>query len=83
MTARFATGKYALGMCDRCGCRAMLNSLKTEVIARQQQNLRVCSDCWDPDHPQLSLGLVDKTDPQSLENARPDTGLAASREIPS
>lgn len=80
MTA-YATGKYAFGFCDRCGFRAPLGELRALVIARREVNLRVCNTCWEDDHPQLSIGLVDKRDPEALQNARPDTGLEASREL--
>ena len=29
-----------------------------------------CSDCFDPDHPQLRVGELQTSDPQSLFNAR-------------
>jgi hypothetical protein len=38
-----------------------------------------CRTDWDPDHPQNFLDRYVTTDAQALRNARPDTGLAASR----
>jgi len=32
----------------------------------------VCPTCWDPDHPQLQLGMYPVEDPQALRNPRPD-----------
>lgn len=33
----------------------------------------VCSSCYDPDHPQLQLGMYPVEDPQAVRNPRPDT----------
>ena len=32
----------------------------------------VCPVCWDPDQPQLQLGMYPVDDPQALRNPRPD-----------
>ena len=40
--------------------------------------MRVCEDCFDVDHPQLKLGEVNASDPQTLYNARPDAGETES-----
>ena len=32
-----------------------------------------CDTCWDPDQPQLQLGMYPVDDPQALRNPRPDT----------
>jgi hypothetical protein len=32
----------------------------------------VCKACWDPDQPQLQLGMYPVDDPQALRNPRPD-----------
>jgi hypothetical protein len=36
-------------------------------------NLLVCPTCWEPDQPQLQLGMYPVYDPQALQNPRPDT----------
>ena len=36
--------------------------------------MRVCSECFDVDQPQLKLGQIDTSDKQSLYNPRVDTG---------
>lgn len=69
----FSSGKHAFGICDRCGFRTRLNSMKEEVVARRKTGVMVCQSCFDPDHPQLDLGRVRVQDPQALRNARPDT----------
>ena len=73
MGNRFASGKNAIAQCDRCGQRFKLKILKTEIIKTKQYNLLVCPPCWDPDHPQLQLGMYPVDDPQALRNPRPDS----------
>ena len=73
MGNRFASGKNAIAQCDRCGQRFKLKILKTEIIKTKQYNLLVCPPCWDPDHPQLQLGMYPVDDPQALRNPRTDT----------
>lgn len=73
MGNRFASGKKAIAECDRCGQRFLLKILKTEIIKTKQYNLLVCPPCWDPDHPQLQLGMYPVDDPQALRNPRTDT----------
>jgi hypothetical protein len=70
---RFASGKNAIAQCDRCGQRFKLKVLKTEIIKTKNYNLLVCPPCWDPDHPQLQLGMYPVDDPQALRNPRTDT----------
>lgn len=73
MGNRFATGKNAIAICDRCGFRFPLTTLKIEIIKTKRYNLLVCDECWDPDHPQLQLGMYPVDDPQALRNPRPDS----------
>jgi hypothetical protein len=72
MGNRFASGKNAIAECDRCGMRYKLTQLKKEVIKTKTYNLLVCPTCWDPDHPQLSLGMYPVDDPQGIRDPRPD-----------
>ena len=78
MSNRFASGKNAISECDRCGQRFKLKVLKTEIIKTKQYNLLVCPECWDPDHPQLQLGMYPVDDPQALRNPRPDRSYVIS-----
>lgn len=78
MGNRFAAGKKAIAMCDRCGQRFLLHQLKEEIIKTKRYNLMVCDECWDPDHPQLQLGMYPVDDPQALRNPRTDTTYYAS-----
>lgn len=72
MGNRFASGKNAIAQCDRCDQRYKLTQLKREVIKTKNYELLVCPECWDPDHPQLQLGMYPVDDPQGLRNPRPD-----------
>ena len=86
MGNRYASGKNAIAECDRCGQRFKLSVLKTEIIKTKEYNLLVCPACWDPDHPQLQLGMFPVDDPQALRNPRPDrsyviSGLLADGEL--
>lgn len=81
MPNRFAAGNKAIAMCDRCGFRFKLKELKTLTIKTKQVNLLVCRSCWEPDQPQLQLGMYPVDDPQALRNPRPDTSYAQSRDI--
>jgi hypothetical protein len=72
MGNRFASAKNAIAECDRCGQRFKLTALKKEVIKTKTYNLLVCSVCWDPDHPQLQLGMYPVDDPQAVREPRRD-----------
>lgn len=78
MSNRFASGKNAIAECDRCGQRYKLKMLKREIIKTKNYNLLVCPECWDPDHPQLQLGMYPVSDPQGLRNPRPDRSYVVS-----
>jgi len=69
---RFASGKRAISQCDRCNFRFKLKDLKTEIIKTKPYQIKVCKSCFDPDHPQLQLGMYPVEDPQALRAPRPD-----------
>ena len=73
MPSKFASGKWAISQCDRCGFRYKLKELRQLVIKTKNINLLVCHTCWEPDQPQLQLGMYPVDDPQALRNPRPDT----------
>jgi hypothetical protein len=73
MPNRFASGKHAIAECDVCGFRYKLKQLKALVIKTKNVNILACPECWNPDQPQLSLGLYPVDDPQAIRNPRPDT----------
>jgi len=76
--SKFASGKYSIAECDRCGQRYKLSQLKKEVIKTKLFQIKVCPSCWDPDQPQLSLGLYPVNDPQAVREPRPDTSYQVS-----
>lgn len=72
MGNRFASGKIAIAICDRCGFRFRLRELRKLIIKTKQVNILVCKSCWEPDQPQLQLGMYPVDDPQALRNPRND-----------
>jgi hypothetical protein len=78
MGNRFASGKNSIAMCDRCGFQFRLKNLKREVIKTKNYELLVCGPCWDPDQPQLQLGMYPVDDPQGVRNPRRDTTYVTS-----
>lgn len=80
MGNRFTSGKRSIAECDRCGQQYKLKKLKTEIIKTKQYQLLVCPECWDPDHPQLLLGMFPVDDPQAVRNPRKDTTYFVSGE---
>lgn len=78
MSSKYASGKNAIASCDRCGFRFKLKQLKSLVIKTKNVNILVCPSCWEPDQPQLQLGMYPISDPQALQNPRPETGYYES-----
>jgi len=78
MPSKFASGKYAIAECDRCAQRYMLKQLKTQIVKTKPFQIKVCPTCWDPDQPQLSLGLYPVNDPQAVREPRPDVSYLQS-----
>ena len=78
MGNRFASGKKAIAECDRCGFRFKLKDLSKLVIKTKQVAIKVCRECWEPDQPQLQLGMYPVDDPQALREPRPDLSYTQS-----
>lgn len=78
MSSKYASGKNAIASCDRCGFRYKLKQLKSLVIKTKNVNILVCPTCWEPDQPQLQLGMYPVNDPQALRNPRPELGYYQS-----
>jgi hypothetical protein len=78
MGIRFSSGKNSIAECDRCGFRFKLTSLRKEVVKTKTYNLLVCPACWDPDQPQLQLGMYPVDDPQGVRDPRPDVSYQVS-----
>tara|TARA_R110000782_G_scaffold258388_1_gene348037 strand:- start:37 stop:378 length:342 start_codon:yes stop_codon:yes gene_type:complete len=67
----FASGKYALAICDRCGFEYKYTSLKKEWTG-----FRVCSECFEVKHPQLEP-IHHVSDLEALRFARPSVPSAS------
>ena len=65
----YASGKYAIAVCDRCGFEYKLSQLKEEW-----NGAKTCRDCFDPKHPQLEP-LPHVSDPEALYKPRPNTDV--------
>ena len=72
MVSKYASGKYAIAECDRCAQRYKLHELRIEIIKTKPYKIKVCKTCWDPDQPQLQLGMYPVNDPQAVREPRPD-----------
>lgn len=75
MAYKYASGKFAIAICDRCGFQYKLSELKKLIIKTKQVSIKVCPDCYEYDHPQLKLGMYPVFDPQALMEPRTDTSL--------
>lgn len=74
--------KQVPGICDRCGLRYKLASLKEEHLLGRPTGLLVCRYCYDESHPQLDTRNVKTNDKQSVDNPRSDAKeLRASRAL--
>jgi hypothetical protein len=78
MSNRFASGKYAIAECDRCAQRYKLKELRIQTVKTQPFKIKVCPACWDPDQPQLQLGMYPVNDPQAVREPRPDVSYQHS-----
>jgi hypothetical protein len=78
MASKYSSGKFAIAECDRCGQRYKLKELRKLVVKQQMKNIKVCPECWEPDQPQLSLGMYPVDDPQAVREPRPDVSYTVS-----
>lgn len=75
---KYASGKYSIAECDRCGQRYMLKQLRKLTIKTKMVSIKVCPECWEPDQPQLQLGMYPVYDPQAVREPRPDVSYQIS-----
>ena len=61
----FASGKFALAICDRCG-----QQYKYLELQQEWNGLFTCPECYEPKHPQLDPPYH-PADPISLQDPRP------------
>ena len=73
MPTNYASAKNSIAQCDICGFRYKLKQLKRLVIKTKNVNILACPECWNPDQPQLQLGMYPVNDPQAVRNPRPDS----------
>jgi hypothetical protein len=78
MATRFASGKYSIAECDICGQRYKLKELRKLTIKTKMVSIKACPECWNPDQPQLQLGMYPVFDPQAVREPRPDTSYYQS-----
>jgi hypothetical protein len=78
MPNKFSSGKNAIAECDRCGQRYKLKELRKLTIKTKQVSIKVCKECWEPDQPQLQLGMYPVNDPQAVREPRPDVSYQVS-----
>ncbi len=62
----YATGKFALGICDYCGQQYPFN-----VLRKNWRGFKVCPDDYEPKEPQLEP-LRHVSDAVALNQPRPD-----------
>ena len=65
----YASAKFAIALCDRCGFQYKLLELKKEW-----NNLKHCSECFEKKHPQLEPKTV-VADPEALYEPRPSNDV--------
>lgn len=70
--AKFASGKWAWGICDGCGGSFRLNILKEPTLQGVPTGMLKCHDCFDPEHGQ-DQELRIEADAEALRRSRPDT----------
>ncbi len=78
MSDKYATGRFAIAECDRCGQRYKLKELRTQVLKTKPFKVKVCRTCYDPDHPQLQIGMYPVYDAMAIYDARPDVSYQVS-----
>jgi hypothetical protein len=78
MPSKFSSGKFAIAECDRCGQRYKLKELRKLTIKTKQVSIKVCPECYEPDQPQLQLGMYPVNDPQAVREPRPDVSYLVS-----
>lgn len=78
MSSKYARGKISISACDRCGMEFLLRTLRPLTIKTKITNILVCPTCFEPDQPQLQIGMYPISDPQALRNPRRDTSYDVS-----
>ena len=61
----YASGKYSLAICDRCGFR-----YKYKELRKEGNNLFVCAECYEPKASQIDP-VPHAADPEAIRDPRP------------
>jgi len=72
MGAGYASGKFAIALCDQCGQR-----YKLLALIKDWKGFKVCIECYEPKHPQLEPKRT-INEPQALYQPRPESRLAVT-----
>ncbi len=72
MGAGYASGKFAIALCDQCGQR-----FKLLELIKDWKGFKVCNECYEPKHPQLEPKR-NITEPQALYQPRPEKRMAVT-----
>ena len=78
MPSKYSSGKNSIAECDICEQRYKLVELRKLTIKTKLTNIKACPECWNPDQPQLQLGMYPVNDPQAVREPRPDISYTAS-----
>lgn len=78
MPNKFSSGKYSIAQCDRCNFRFKLKELRIQTLKTKPYRVKVCRTCYDPDHPQLQLGMYPVFDAQAVREPRNDNSYILS-----
>ena len=68
----YASGKYSLALCDRCGQR-----YQYLVLRKEWTGFKVCPECYEPKHPQLEPKRT-INEPIALYQPRPEARMAVT-----
>lgn len=72
MGAGYASGKFAIALCDQCGQR-----FKLLQLIKDWKGFKVCEECYEPKHPQLEPKRT-ITEPQALYQPRPEARMGVT-----
>lgn len=78
MATKYASGKNSIAECDRCAGRYKLHELRIQTLKTKPYRVKVCRTCFDPDQPQLQLGMYPVFDAQAVQEPRPDVSYIMS-----
>jgi hypothetical protein len=72
MAAGYASGRFAIALCDQCVQRFKLNAL-----IKDWNGFKVCRECYEPKHPQLEPKRT-INEPIALYQPRPEARMAVT-----